>query len=200
MFNKIASFLFASMLLISSLFCNQIHLLPENEGTELKSQLLSFLEDVDLIFKNRVENQIIELHVGTDEAVVLFDVMQLIAHRPSALRDILKGAHVRLQDNGYLFSKWEVLPEARKRISSHLSVVGVDQYGIAGPITHEILFGIVEVDGELMTFFQLENTPWSAGWRNRLGHVWDAIMYKLKNLNVGPYGNSYYLDSSPLII
>lgn len=199
MFKSLFLMCVTSLFIFNPLF-SQEKLLRKAEGVQIKNQLLSFLEEVDDKFKNRVEGQIGLLKVGKDEAVILVDVMQLTANKPSALRDILKGAHVRIRDNGFLFSKWEALPEARERISSHPSVYGIEQYGVSGPIAHEVLFGIIEIDGELMTFFQLENTPWSAGWWNRLGHAMDAVNYLLTNLNIGPYGNSYYVDSAPLML
>lgn len=190
---------FISLLSLNSLFCNE-DFLHEKHGNAIKSQILIMLGEVDIKFKNRVEEQIADLRVGSDEADVLLDIMQLVADKPSALRDILKGAHVHVNDQGFLFSKWETLPSVRDRISSHPGIIDVEQYGISGPICHEVLFGIVEVKGELLTFFQFENTPWSAGWRNRIGHTLDAVNYLLKNLNIGPYGNSFYVDHSPLML
>jgi hypothetical protein len=199
MFKSLISIYLASLFFFIPLF-SQEKLLKKAEGVQIKTQLISFLEEVDEKFKDRVERQIASLKVGRDEAVILMDIMELTADKPSALRDILKGAHVRIKDGGFLFTKWEILPEARNRIFSHPSVHGIEQYGVSGPITHEVLFGIIEVDGELMTFFQLENTPWSAGWWNRVGHTMDAVNYLLTNLNIGPYGNSYFVDSAPLML
>lgn len=199
MFKSLILIFVAGLFFFNPLFCQE-KLLKKSESIQIKNQLLSFLEEVDEKFKHRVEQKIVSLKVGRDEAVILTDIMQLTANKPSSLRDILKGAHVRLKDDGFLFSKWEALPEARNRISSHPSIDGIDQYGISGPITHEVLFGIVEVDGELMTFFQLENTPWSAGWWNRIGHSIDAVNYLLTGFNIGPYGNSFYVDKTPLML
>lgn len=121
---------------------------------------------------------------------------------PHQMREVLKGAHVRLSDDGSFYEKWKELGENKKgfreRISSHPSIAGSKQYGIEGPCVHEFLFGIVEDKGEKKTFFQLENTPWAPGAKNRLGHIIDAISYKATGQNIGPYGSSPHVDKKPI--
>lgn len=129
------------------------------------------------------------------------DILEdIFLHCSQHLHEVLKGAHVRLEDGGALYGKWAQL-NARERISSHPSVKDSKQYGIEGEFIHECLFGIVEKkSGEVMTFFQLENTPWAPGLGNRAGHTADAIQYLLTKKNIGPYGSSVHTDKNPILI
>lgn len=136
--------------------------------------------------------------VGLDEAVIMNNLIEMLT--PEALGEVLKGAHYRLIDDGFYYREWSQLKAARERISSHPSLPGSKQYGVAGPLSHEILFGIVEDKGRTCTFFQFENTPWGEGFKNRFYHTIDAMHYlsTLKTRNIGPYGKSIYTDKFPV--
>ncbi len=194
------------LFIISCTFCVQLFgqssFLEDIESELFKSEMLSFLnlgETTDTIFIQKIEKTTKSLTVGSDEAVVMQDIWQLLAHNPSLFQKVLNGAHVRVFDNGYLYFKWEELESARKRISSHPSIPESFQYGIVGPISHEILFGIVEVDGDILTFFQFENTPWDSSLKNMVWHTMDAIQYLITGKNIGPYGRSEHTDKNPLL-
>ncbi len=187
-------------------FCMQIFglssMLEQTDSEQFKSEMLSFLslgEFTDPSFNQKIEKTTKSLPVGSDEAVVMQDIWQLLAHNPSLFQKVLNGAHVRVLDNGFLYFKWEELESARARISSHPSIPGSSQYGIVGPISHEILFGIVEIDGDILTFFQFENTPWDSSLKNMVWHSMDAIQYLITGKNIGPYGRSEHTDKNPLL-
>lgn len=178
---------------------NDKNFLDYEQSSDLKEQIFYSLEQSnDWEFREAIEDAL-HSEVGYDEAEVIQDILQLFADKYS-FRHVLEGAHVRINDNGFYYAKWESLPSARARISSHPSVEGLDQYGIAGPISHEILFGIIEVEGVIMTFFQWENTPWAEGWKNRLGHTLDAVQYIFTRKNIGPYGTSVHTDKNPILL
>ena len=135
-----------------------------------------------------------------DEHIIVQDLLGLLKNQPELLLQVLKGGHVRLDDNGDLYTKWRGLSAARERVSSHPSLPGSKQYGVMGPWVHEILFGIVQEEGRVKTFFQLENTPWAPGVGNRMGHTADAIQYFVSRKNVGPDGSSIHTDKAPIRI
>jgi len=194
------------LVILSSVFCLQVfgqsHLLEQAESDFFKTEMISFLnmaETADQAFNIKVADITQKLQVGSDEAIVIQDIWQLLAHDPSLFQKVLQGAHVRVIDNGFLYFKWEELQSARARISSHPSFPGSIQYGIVGPISHEILFGIVEIDGDILTFFQFENTPWDSSFINMVWHTMDAIRYLITGKNIGPYGMSEHTDRNPLL-
>lgn len=140
----------------------------------------------------------------SDELSVLRDLTSIMDR--DQLRELWKGAHIRISDGGELYKKWSELNSARSRISSHPHVPGSKQYGIQGPLTHEILFGICENEkGEIETWIQLENTPLHAPNQNLFEtiitiamHTLDFFCYILKGKNIGPYGSSIHTDGNPL--
>lgn len=175
----------------------------EEEGTiEISFQshaIFSVLKQCsDLQFKTLILSKLNGSEPGTDESIILNDVLDLIEESPDLLIEILRGGHVRIDDSGHYYSKWRSLPSSHKRISSHPHIKQSDQYGLMGPWTHETLFGIVKEGDKVKTFFQLENTPWAPGIKHRLGHAKDAVKYALTKKNIGPYGESPHLDSNPI--
>jgi|694.fasta_scaffold13614_7 hypothetical protein len=133
-----------------------------------------------------------------DESVVIKDIFSLFDRNGNQMAEILRGGHVKIEDGGKHYSYWKELSSARKRISSHPHKAGTDQFGIQGPWTREILFGIVEEKGQEKTFFQLERTPWAPGIQNRVGHAADAVDYFFSGKNVGPFGKSVHTDKNPI--
>lgn len=134
----------------------------------------------------------------TDDELSVFNAIINFDLSGKQMAEILKGAHVRIDDGGHLYDIWSNLSSAHERISSHPSLTGSKQYGIMGPWTHEILFGVVEDHGKHKTFFQLENTPWASGIKHRVGHTLDATKYLLTRSNIGPYGISDHVDKNPI--
>jgi hypothetical protein len=131
------------------------------------------------------------------ESIILNDLLARVSEKQFI--EILKGAHIRIEGDE-LYQAWSKLPDTRARISSHPSVSGSVQIGVASPFSHEILFGIVSEGGKTYTFIQLENTPWATGLSNRVNHTLDAIEYIVSRCNVGPYGVSSHTDKNPIII
>ncbi len=164
----------------------------------LRDRLLAKIihSEKDVEFKQRVLVSLSDSSPSEGEKVILFDMLNLT----DDIDEMLRGAHIRVDDKGKLYKKWKDLEGAHERISSHPHVIDSKQYGIRGPWFHEILFGIVEEEGKKKTFLQFENTPWSEGLSNRVGHSKDAIKYVLTGKNVGPYGMSEHVDKNPLHI
>lgn len=139
-----------------------------------------------------------------DELIVLKDLISLL--NEDQLVELFKGAHVCIDDEGVFYDKWSRLSTAHSRISSHPHIVGSKQYGIQGPWTHEILFGICDSNqGRVETWLQLENTPlyaYDQNWVKKIiiftKHTVDFFSYRLKGKNIGPYGESIHTDRNPL--
>lgn len=117
---------------------------------------------------------------------------------PEHLKEILMGAHVRLDDEGKTYEEWsKQVADKQARISSHAS--DQTQYGVRGSLIKELLFSRAkESNGKSYTWFQLENHPVSLG--HIIRHMMDYIKYKLSSQNQGPYGSSHATDSAPIIL
>lgn len=151
--------------------------------------------------KIKVEYQFNSSSPKIDELVALIDIISLINEKGNnCTAEILKGAHIRINDGGALYQRWSSFNSVSERISSHPSLEGSKQYAIRGPWVRELLFGIVEENGTVHTFFQLEKTPWKSDLNNRLGHAIDAIEYFFTGKNIGPYGNSIHTHYRPIVL
>lgn len=121
---------------------------------------------------------------------------------PEQLKEILMGAHVRLDDGGQTYTDWlQEVENKQSRISSHAS--DKTQYGVRGSLIKELLFSSIKEqnsDGNTKTYtwFQLENHPVSFG--HIIRHMLDYIKYKITSQNQGPYGSSDATDRSPIIL
>lgn len=181
---------------------NEDEKISQEALVDLKNIIVSYLDnDVksNKTLKKKVKTILDKTIPSIEELVIFIDIIQLLDSRGvNYTAEIFKGAHIRIEDNGELYERWANLKSARKRISSHPSIEGTKQYGIEGPWVHELLFGVVEVNGVRHTFFQFENTPWSSGLSNRVGHATDAIEYFFTNKNIGPYGTSEHTDRKPI--
>ncbi len=198
--NKFKHLLLLAIILTSQAFGGTAFL-EKKDSDEVKSQMIDILnmqENPNFEFVENFERKMSHITVGRDEAAVINDLLPLLASDPSFLQKVLQGAHVRINDNGNLYFQWSDLEAARERISSHPSLPDSKQYGIIGPVAHEILFGIVEVDNQILTFFQFENTPWDRSIENIVWHTMDAIQYLITSKNIGPYGRSEHTDKNPI--
>jgi hypothetical protein len=144
-------------------------------------------------------------HAQPDEIEILFDVLDLRSNwllargvpidpreSNSSVPDrrtgaVLRGAHLRIRDDGAHYDRWRNLKSADSRHSSHQSEG--QQYHVDGALVHTALFGKLSP----WTWLQLERHPWD--FRHSFGHAWDAIRYKFTGDNYGPYGTSPYTDS-----
>lgn len=113
------------------------------------------------------------------------------------MRQVLSGAHVKLQDaDGFVYDFLRRLPAAHRRISSHSS--DRPQYGVPeGRVLSALLVGTLSN----ATWLQLEGSPWDPGHRplGSLGHVLDFLEYAASGRNVGPLGTSPSTDRRPLL-
>mmetsp|Transcript_10236 Transcript_10236/g.30802 ORF Transcript_10236/g.30802 Transcript_10236/m.30802 type:complete len:337 (-) Transcript_10236:49-1059(-) len=113
------------------------------------------------------------------------------------LRQVLSGAHIKLQDpDGSVYDFLRSLPGAWRRISSHRS--SRPQYGVpAGSVLSALLVGTLDNS----TWLQLEGSPWDPGHRplGSLGHALDFLEYAIIRRNVGPLGTSKATDRQPLL-
>ncbi len=125
------------------------------------------------------------------------DVLRVLFEVPEIQRfvgEVLRGAYVRIGDQGARYDDWKQMPSAKSRHSSHSS--DGDQYHIDGPLSHTILFGKVK-NG---TWVQLERHPID-DLVNIAGHLIDYAKYRFRSKNQGPYGESAHSEkNSPLII
>lgn len=113
------------------------------------------------------------------------------------LREILMGAHVRLDDDGDAYDEWSAKMMSKKqRSSSHPSDDA--QYAIQGALINELLFSRLEVNGKSYTWFQLENHPVTLG--HLIRHMKDYFVYKLTKRNQGPHGSSLATHHNPIIL
>lgn len=110
--------------------------------------------------------------------------------------EFLKGANIRLNDNGELYDKWMELPHRKNRVSSHPS--NGSQYAIRGNFLKENLFYIRVEDGRRYTRLQLEAEPVTL--TKTAEHMCTYLRYRCSGLNQGPYGESEHNDRNPLII
>lgn len=112
------------------------------------------------------------------------------------LKEMLMGAHIRLDDMGKTYGDWKKLDGIKKRISSHAS--DGEQFSIKGALIKEMLCGDISEGGKKYTWYQLENHPVNFGSIGR--HMIDYVKYKIFQANQGPYGSSRITDKKPLYI
>lgn len=119
--------------------------------------------------------------------------------------EVLKGAHVKIYDNGKFYDEMRTNKRAVKRHSSHYWYhKNSSQIGIKGKFLPEILCGKIIDKKENVTFswFQLErhvHRTWEFN-TDRYLHYMDWVKYKIFQKNIGPYGMSAHRDNCPLEI
>lgn len=133
-----------------------------------------------------------------DETEIIVYLEQNFEMNSEQLKEILLGAHVRLDDEGKTYEEWiEKLDTKQSRFSSHPSTK--TQYGVRGSLIKELLFShTIDANGKSYTWFQLENHPVSFG--HIIRHMMDYFMYMMTNQNQGPYGSSAATDRAPIIL
>jgi len=163
--------------------------LPEERTEKLKGLFHGLPADVGINKQSLLSN----LERATwDETHVLDDLFSIIdAAAPKTLSEIFRGAHVVIYDARENYLQWHNLKSASERPSSHYSYD--EQYEVAGPLCHTILFGTI--GGH--TWLQMENHSYDA---SMIKHGIDYVKYKKSGRNQGPYGSSAYTDKNPLWI
>jgi len=116
----------------------------------------------------------------------LFHIKELHIH----LKEIFRGANIKIEDNGSFFNKWKSNPQSYSRMSSHDHEKG---QGFA--FSHSLFW--LDKDGH--TRFQLENTPLT-GISNRILHLIDYLHYIKSSEQQGILGSSIYTETNPIII
>jgi hypothetical protein len=159
------------------------------------SDVLDHIQKSSLEDKAKQEVVKNSYHASDAELEILFSVMNIRAYwvlqrrGGDKIAEILKGAHVRIQDSGRRYDDWKRLSDD-PRPSSHPS--DVQAYQVKGPLVHAALFGQI---GD-RTWLQLEGNPLDV--RHFFGHAYDFFAYTFTHENQGPYGSSRYIDTRPL--
>lgn len=123
------------------------------------------------------------------------------------MAEVLKGAHVKILDDGNFYDQFSKNEGVAARKSSHyrkFKKISPPQFGLEGKFVHEILCGKIKnkKTGDDFSWFQLESHPHRPKEfnLNRYLHYFDWLKYTLFKKNVGPYGLSAYRDSNPLVL
>lgn len=130
------------------------------------------------------------------EEKIFKDLEQHFDFRADHFKEMLMGAHIRLDDKGTTYGAWKKIDGIKTRMSSHAS--DGEQFSIKGSLIKEMLCGDITEDGKKFTWYQLENHPVSFGSIGR--HMIDYVKYKIFKANQGPYGSSRITDKKPLMI
>ncbi|OQR99358.1 hypothetical protein ACHHYP_06918 [Achlya hypogyna] len=145
----------------------------------------------------------IPLHLGTVpiERVVLGTLYtQLLGNRGTVLMELLKGAHVVVENDAGVFYGLlkNISTTTYPRISSHVSVA--TQYAVPqGPLLDTLLTGTTLSND---SWFQFEGANWDPVERpvDSMLHVLNYVEYKIRGVQIGPLGTSEHTDRSPLRI
>lgn len=129
--------------------------------------------------------------------IILRDLLNNFFITDRDLIHILCGGQGLLDDNGETADNWNVnLERKRNRLSSHRS--DGDQHAVITKIFSEFLWMKVTHDGKTYTKFQAERRPADHGYYIR--HLYDFFFYWATGLNQGPWGQSRYTESRPMIL
>lgn len=195
----------------------------------LKDILLSLNNNTLDRFVSEIDEYVYQLHECASSSWP--DELKFICHiedfllsngfpletRSEIWKEIFKGAHIVLNDNGMCYS-WlrgniccksandNFSNTCRASISSHESLKDHDQFRIDGQSIIHCLFSIREEKQDpntvcmavprMTTWFQLERTP----VEDFFGHFLDYLNYLFSGENIGPWGKSIYTESNPLIL
>lgn len=146
---------------------------------------------------------------------ILLDIVSYIKYlKLSQIIEILNGGYIIIKnDNSYFYNKWRKLEIINNRYSSHKSIK--QQYGIsAGTLGKysknkegfEILIGVTDKLDINSTWLQFErNKIFDSnniinGSILFINHIKNYIEYLIKNKNIGPNGESKYIENNPLIL
>lgn len=161
---------------------------------KMPGELLDKIRQVPLNFQKMILGL---ADTNSRELAALTFLMENYEISIEQLTEILKGAHLRLYDHGFMYQKFK--PVGTERISSHPSTL--EQFSIRGNFGKEWLFGIKlpENDNEVEQFttMQLERHDMNSLFAAAL-HVATYFKYLISGKNQGPYGSSIYTDKNPL--
>ena len=136
------------------------------------------------------------------ERQLLGTIYQHVLHENvTALVHVLQGAHVVVQgDHGQLYQAFRKIGHVTERISSHAS--SAPQYALSP--NHYLVTLLVgkTIDSSYDTWFQFEGAAWDP-FHHPLDsaiHIFNYIEYKIRGVQVGPFGTSKYTEDNPLVI
>lgn len=204
-----ASVIVGTILVVPVIVAEVFQILKESFSSKHKDSCHDLGERVKTRFGEKVhqlferiegcmEKQVISKFAGADEreTKLMKDIAEQFELTHDDLKEIAKGAHVRLDDNGQLYEIWKKTLGASPRHSSHPA--DATQYGMQGKFLKEFLFSRVTENGKTYTWFQCEKNPTRLGFLIR--HMIDFAKYRHSGLNQGPYGQSSHTDKNPLIL
>jgi hypothetical protein len=171
--------------------------MPELEEKARKrglGHIVDKVKQMDGIDKRRVIKRL--AHCKGHEKRILKHLDEGFQFSANHMKEMLMGAHIRLDDSGKTCKEWATMAAAKQRISSHPS--DGDQFSIKGTLIKELLFSAISEEDKLYTWFQLENHPVSFG--SIVRHMVDYVKYKISSRNQGPFGSSRITDLKPLCI
>ncbi len=135
------------------------------------------------------------LKAESNELDLLFYLEKNFKPTADQWAEILKGAHIKLNDGGETYRHCGQEYDYTRRTSSHQS--SGDQISLNGKLVHEVLMSYtIDDKNHIFTWFQLENHPVSLGYIVR--HMIDYFKYTITSRNQGPWGSSISTDKHPL--
>lgn len=165
--------------------------IPNNQKDFLKKLLLKAGNDEKAIF---AVNLIIKI-IQTVE----------VLHEDKG-QEILKGAHILIENPELFLNTINSKAKTRHRISSHYRDNKTAENGINLPSNADFLVGLATIDQKQQFWMQLENTKVDfnegviRGAILLIVHILDYLYYKYTGKNVGPCGLSEYIESNPIKI
>lgn len=124
---------------------------------------------------------------------------QALAQNSSLLIEMLKGAHiVLLNDHGKYYRQLQQLGSYVYRMSSHYS----STMTFAISPRHVLQTVLIGETKDQSTWFQLEGSVWDPFHHpiESICHLVDYLEYKVRRVQIGPFGTSIYTESHPLLI
>lgn len=138
---------------------------------------------------------------GTSDSTrfLLHDITFLFEVTINDLVEILRGAHVRLEEEGILYKKWEMeYPERKDRSNASSHGTDAKQFSLQNLHFTEFLWSRNTINGQTFTWFQTERHTTGSG--QLVGHLCDFAQYRVSGKNQGPWGESPYTEKNPKIL
>lgn len=175
---------------------NQFFKRIERSYDQALGSINKILEHKELIHTSHLEIEFVLILI----AKLRLDFQKNSIFTKDVLEEMLKGGHLKFQDNGTLYNELavEFNSNLQKRFSSHNSIG--QQYSLSGPVIKEILFGVSEdKEGNRTTWIQFERHHTKTIVELIL-HLVDYVMHKWTGKNIGPFGASNHTEQNPIIV
>jgi hypothetical protein len=167
-----------------------------------------------------------QLEVDPQISKFILNIIMYTNINYEGLQELYKGAFVIIQDNGFFYSNFKCpdrICDTRKLVSesSHESVYKTPQYRIGNGVLYNCssdgkcsklpadtnkVFDLLIGTSVLPlfygnTWFQFEYANLLTPWNKWALHAYSFIQYKIHSQNIGPLGNSPYLEyTQPLVL